>query len=424
MPICSFTGGGGGGGGGSGTGVRWFSTLPFGRDPEEENAHHGAPDWFVKQMEEEEEEQYSISHFEPNHGQPQHLDGPISFSMYNSDVYAGADIFSERNSGYRTSDTSGAIAPGSQAPGFNTSGGGGGFTGKYDASRSLGFSGNDRLLFGLNFDYQRENTSYGTSVLTPGMASAGSLRADVYSLTGAVAYSIDRFHASGTVSYDWTYTAITNNLDGGTGSTTGQGYGLDAAAGYTLPLLNTTGVTRSVIPTKAIPPAVYSGYAMFLDLSGHVSYADNWNNGYTDSSATTFGTERASFTDLGVNANFTTVIPRASFSWMPYLGVSLDHEFGFSHTLDIPATAVTPADTIFFSEATTFWTVKAGSISSTAKASRLVSMFTIAPAQTLISSAAMYFLKSHSIRRPLATVASTRQASSLTYSALRTSLRS
>ena len=287
------------------------------------------------------------------------LGGPVKFSMHSSEVggpYVGADIFGVHNTGYRTSDSAGAIAPGSLAPGFNLSAGGGGFAWAYDASRALGSSGNDRLLFGVSFDYQRQNTNYGTSVLTPGLASAGSTRNDVYTLNGSVTYSANGFHASGMVSYDWAHNAITNNVDSGTGNTNGEGYGFGGSAGYILPLWNTTGVSTSAMPTKAPPSPRYGGYATFVDLSGHVLYRNDWDNGFTDSTGFVFGTERISYTDLGASANLVTVIPTASFVWMPYVGVSLDQQIGFSHTFDIP----TAADTIFFNQSTTFWTLNAG----------------------------------------------------------------
>ena len=87
----------------------------------------------------------------------------------------------------------------------------------------------------------------------------------------------------------------TNNVDSGTGNTNGEGYGFGGSAGYILPLWNTTGVSTSAMPTKAPPSPRYGGYATFVDLSGHVLYRNDWDNGFTDSTGFVFGTERISY---------------------------------------------------------------------------------------------------------------------------------
>lgn len=295
---------------------------------------------------------------------PSHLGGPVNFSMYSSDgvggPYGSADMFGIHNSGYRVSDSAGAVAPGSLAPGFNSLGGGGGFTFTADGTPLIGLNGNQHLLFGARLDYQQMNTNYGTSALTPGVSNAASTRDDTWTVAVSASYTKDSFYANGIASYDWTHSGITNNFDGGTGSTDGQGYSLGIAAGYLFPLINTTGVSPSAMPTKAPPAPRYGGYSVFLDTSGHVAYQKLWNNGYADTSGFVFGTEQLSYTDLGGRARLVAVLPSAGFAWMPYIGVGIDHEFGFSHTFDIPVQAATAADTIFFNESTTFWTVSAG----------------------------------------------------------------
>jgi hypothetical protein len=115
---------------------------------------------------------------------------PIKFSIYSPELSAGpygtGDLFSVRNSGYRASDNAGAIAPGSTLPGFRSTEGGGGANVLADGSTLFGFNSNQHLIFGVNFDYQRANTTYGTSALTPGLASAGSESDNIYTFTGSV----------------------------------------------------------------------------------------------------------------------------------------------------------------------------------------------------------------------------------------------
>ena len=293
------------------------------------------------------------------------LGGPVYFSMYSSDTasgpYANADVFGVHNSGYRISDSAGAIAPGSLAPGFNSVGGGGGANLTFDATRALDVQVKQQLLFGVNVDYQRMNTNYGTSALTPGVSNAGSERSDIWTFSGSVDYSSDRFYATGLAAYNLRHSDITNNVitPGAEGSTGGQGYTLNATAGYLLPLIGSSGVTPSAIPTKAMPSRI-EGYSLFLDVKGNLGYQKQWNNGFTDNTGFAYGTEQFSYTDLGGKVRLVAVVPSAGFSWMPYVGAGVDQLLGFSHTFEIPVQAATTADTIFFGQSTTFWTVQAG----------------------------------------------------------------
>jgi hypothetical protein len=72
------------------------------------------------------------------------------------------------------------------------------------------------------------------------------------------------------------------------------------------------------------------------------------------------GTEQLSYTDLGAQTNLIFVVPSTGFSWMPYVGVSVDQQIGFTHTFNIPLQAASAADTIFLGQSTTFWGVQGG----------------------------------------------------------------
>jgi hypothetical protein len=286
---------------------------------------------------------------------------PVTLSMYTSDgpggLYGGAGVAAAHNSGYQVSDSAGAIS--GQLPGFSSVAAGGGLNATADGTKIIGYNGDQRLLFNLGFGYQRDNTQYGTSALTPGVANAGSIGSDLYTLSGAATYTHDTFYLRGGASFDWSHDAITNNLDGGTGSTTGKGYSLGASAGDWIPLFGAA-PSSPAMPTKAPPLATGGRYAVFLNLAGSVTYLNDQNNGFTDTTGFVFGTEQVSYTDLGAKAKLVAVVPSSEFSWMPFVGVSVDRELGFNHTFDIPAQAATPADTLFISQSDTFWGVQAG----------------------------------------------------------------
>lgn len=296
--------------------------------------------------------------FGPNPGT--FLGGPFTFSMYGSDVNAGVDIYGTHNNGYGVSDTAGAIAAGAAAPGFNSIAGGGGFNFTADGTRLLNDVNSRRLLFGLTLDYNHESTNYGTSALTPGVSSAGSERSNTETLIGTANYSIKTLYLSGLAAVDLSQLSITNNLNapGARGNTNGLGYAFKGTVGNVFPLFNTTGVTPNIV-TKA-PPRTASGYGVFLDVSGHYAYAMNRDNGFTDSTGFTFGTDRLSYSDVGAQANLMTIIPNGRFAWAPYVGVTVDRQIGFSHTFELPAQAATPADTLIFTESNTYWGVQLG----------------------------------------------------------------
>src|SRR5262249_16952853 len=156
-----------------------------------------------------------------NFGILQHLGGPVQLSMYSSSVSAGADVFSLHNSGFQTSDTAGAVTPGSLTPGDHDLQAGGGVEAAFDGTSLIRYNGNQRLLFNVTFDYQNGNTNIGTSMLTPGVASAGAVRSDIYTLSGTADYTINSFYLAASAAFDWTHFGITDNLDTSTGNTNG-----------------------------------------------------------------------------------------------------------------------------------------------------------------------------------------------------------
>jgi len=280
--------------------------------------------------------------------------------MYNSGVDAGAGIYGTHNSGYGVSDTAGTIAPGSVLPGFNSIAGGGGFNFAAEGTGLLNDVNNQRLLFGLTLDYGYERTNYGTSALTPGVSSAASERSNTETLIGSVNYRINTVYLSGLAAFDLSQLSITNNLNtpGAQGNTNGLGYAFKGTIGNVFTLFNTTGVAPSIV-TKA-PPRTAGGYAVLLDVSGHYAYVSDRDNGFTDSTGFAYGTEQLSYSDVGLQANLVTVIPNGRFAWAPYVGVTLDQQLGFSHTFALPAQALTPADTLIFTQSNTFWGVHLG----------------------------------------------------------------
>ena len=311
---------------------------------------------------------------------------PVSVSLYSSSgpagSYAGAGVAAARNSGYQVTDSNGAVA--GQLPGFHSFSGSGGINFAADGTSLIGYNGDRRLLFSFNLGYTRTDTSYGTSVLTPGLANAGSVGSDRYTFAGSVTYGHDNYYLNGNGSFDFTHDSVTNNVDGGTGNSAGHGYSIGAIAGDWIPLYGNM-LKSAAMPTKAPPTDISGRYAVFLNLSGSVNYLNERANGFTDTAGFIYGTEKMSYTDLGAKANLVTVIPSGGFSWMPFIGLSIDRELGFNSTFDVPAQGGAPEDTLFIGQSNTFWGTQGGvNIVGGASFKAGVSAFYMASADTKI----------------------------------------
>lgn len=291
---------------------------------------------------------------------PSRLGGPVTFSLFGSDnasgVYAGVSTSSTWNSGYRVTDTAGAIPPNSSAPGFHALSTRAGADLITDGTRLFDLNANQRLLFGVTFEYRRSEMDFGTSALTPAVAGAGSARRDTYAIKGSADYLLDTIYFSGRAAVEWSHVDITNNVVQGQGNTNGHGFAVSGTVGKIFTLFNSTGVQPTML-VKA-PPTRAGGYAVFLDVSGQLGYRNVRDNGFTDSSGFIYGTEQLSYWAVGARANLGAVIPSAlgRFSWMPYVGLTFDQQLGFRHTWDLPSVG----DTLDFSQGQTWWGVQAG----------------------------------------------------------------
>ena len=106
---------------------------------------------------------------------------------------------------------------------------------------------------------------------------------------------------------------MTNNavVLGAYGTTTGQGYAVDARAGKLFPLVDTLGMSFARLVSA--PPTTPGGYAVFLDASGHLGYRRERDNAFTDSAGLVTGAEELSYGVIGARARLTAVIPDRGF---------------------------------------------------------------------------------------------------------------
>jgi hypothetical protein len=271
-----------------------------------------------------------------------------------SSMTIGGGGYVARNSGFGLTDTAGLVAAGALAPGFRETGAAGGVLGSYDASHLTG--ANQRLIFSGLFNYTTSNAKFGsTPALTAlGINSAGRVERDVYGFGGSVLYAYNNFYALGKGTYEVGRGREFQTIDQSSGKFDSEGYSADLRIGHVFMLLDTT---RAAAPGYAKAPVkAESGYALGLDVSGHVGYQSMQDGGFTDSVGFTFGTERVRFGTAGGQVKLIASIQDRDLTWMPYISGTVDQQFDFRHTSFIPVqAALATGDVITFSQGNTFW---------------------------------------------------------------------
>jgi hypothetical protein len=264
-----------------------------------------------------------------------------------SDVTLGGGGYSLRNSGASISDTAGLIAPGTNSASYRENGGGGGISYMYDASRLVG--PNQKLGFFGTFDYTSSSTNFG------GVGAGSTINSNNYSFTGTALYSNYNTYLALKGSYQFGNNSEFNSSDNSTGSYGSDGYDIDATVGHIFWLLNTMSQpTTSRMAVKA-PPRPSDGYAIGLDLSGHLGYQSDVARGFTDSSGFVFGDERAQGGETGLKATLFATVLNNGVLWQPYVTGTVDWRFNYSHIANFPGqVALASADAVTFDDATTF----------------------------------------------------------------------
>jgi hypothetical protein len=255
--------------------------------------------------------------------------------------------YSLRNSGVSTTDTAGLIAPGTNSASYRENGGGGGLNGTYDASRFVGPS--QHLFLNGAFDYTNLSTNFG------GVGAGSALNSENYSFRGTALYTNYSTYVALKGSYQFGNNSEFNSSNSSTGHYNSDGYDIDATLGHIFWLLNAVPQpTASRMALKA-PPRTSDGYAIGLDLSGHLGYQSDVAKGFTDSSGFVFGDERVQGGETGLQAKLFADVRNYGVIWQPYIAGSVDWRFSYSHVANFPGQlALATGDAVTFADATTF----------------------------------------------------------------------
>jgi hypothetical protein len=242
---------------------------------------------------------------------------------------------------------------GSTTGGYREVGSGGGIGGVYDASYLFG--PNQNLIWRGSFDYTRSRVNYGPTagLVALGVGTgAGTATSDNYSFSGSVLYRNYGTYAVAAAGYNFGRGSEFQTVDNSSGSYDSNGYFVDVKLGHLFMLANTITAARPMVTKAPVKPA--DGYAIGLDLSGHLGYQKSRDGGFTDSTGFIYGTEQVQFGDGGLKAKLVAFVPRNGVVWQPYIAGTVDSQFGFSHTSFIPTqVALAGGDVVSFSQATT-----------------------------------------------------------------------
>ena len=259
----------------------------------------------------------------------------------------GAGGSSSHTNGVGISDSAGLLAPGAMATGVRQNSGSGGIAGSYDASWLVG--PNQQLLLGGAFNYTSSSLNYA--------GAAGSINSDMYDFRGFALYTNYQSYValSGSYGFGNNHEFFAGDLS--SGNYRSESYDVDVRLGHVFVLFNSiaTAAPPPRMSVKAPPRAADGGYAIGVDLSGHVGYANSVAQGFTDNSGFVFGDETAQGGEGGLQAKFFAEVPRNGVTWLPYITGTVDWRFDYSHVAYFPTqVALAGGDAVNFSDATTF----------------------------------------------------------------------
>jgi hypothetical protein len=211
------------------------------------------------------------------------------------------------------------------------------------------------LWFNGAFDYISSSTNFG------GVGAGSTINSDSYSFTGTAVYKNYNTYLALKGSYQFGNNSEFNSSDSSTGSYRSDGYEIDATVGHIFWLFNTMSQTTAPRMAFKAPPRTSDGYAIGLDLSGHLGYQSDVAKGFTDSAGFVFGDERVQGGETGLKAMLFATVRNNGAIWQPYVTGTVDWRFNYSHVSNFPGQlGLATGDAVSFADATTFVGAKAG----------------------------------------------------------------
>jgi hypothetical protein len=230
----------------------------------------------------------------------------------------------------------------------------------YNPSKTFNLGTNQRLVVTGLFQYDSVRSTFNANPAIPAVLASGTDHVNTYTFGGLAQYFAGDMYYSGFLSGTWGSGGATNGATGGTGNFSTSGYATGFNIGKTFTLFGSNAAPDSPMPTKAPPRPAATGNSLGLFLDAGLYYANNRAGGFTDTTGFVRGTEELHYWDFNAQATLVGTILDNGLTWHPYLGVTLDQQFGFSNTLGIPTQALSAADVISYGSAQTFIGPQAG----------------------------------------------------------------
>jgi hypothetical protein len=225
----------------------------------------------------------------------------------------------------------------------------------WNGSKTFDLGANQRLLIGGIFRFDSLQRTFDNDPLAPAVGSAASERRDLYTFAGMFCYYAGSAYVGAAFGGNWGHGDWADHVAGATGNFKSHGYLTTATIGNVFTLIDTRSAPSRVLPTKESARQASGGYALQLDVDAHIAYAKDQIGGFADSSGFVWGDEQVRYWAAGGRARLFMTVPSGRLVWTSYVAGTIDSEFSFSHTLNIPAQTMQIPDTIFYGGAQTFW---------------------------------------------------------------------
>ncbi len=170
----------------------------------------------------------------------------------------------------------------------------------YDAGSALGLEGDQSLYIAGFANLADSRTVYS--------ADQRETNERDLTLSTAAAWRKGETYLIGLASVIRGHGSLGDNASGSFGRYTNSGFNAMVTAGRRLELVD---------------PAI-RGFAMSLDLSGHVAYFEGHSGGFSDDRGTVYGKGRAQSWLGGGEASLQFIVPGRHWRWTPYVGLTRD----------------------------------------------------------------------------------------------------
>src|SRR5262249_25381863 len=158
------------------------------------------------------------------------------------------------------------------------------------------------------------------------------------------------FYALSGVRFDWGRNDITDNTAASRGKYGSTNVSTDTRVGRFFVLWSNGADQGSVKDSPLYSPIHVIGF----DVSAHLSYDHGIASGYTDSAGATFGDESEKYWTGGGRVRLVSAMQSGGVVWLPFIGVTLDRQFDYNHTIS------DPTNPLQLTQAGTFWGAEAG----------------------------------------------------------------